>query len=338
MAVTSSNNLTFVRDAGSNRGVVRYEVYATTSGSSHNDYTITTTVNVDGQTASGSHTLPYNTTTTCFNGEFTISNASGKTITGSYSIPTGISAGTLTGSATLTIPSLITTPTVTCTTTKGLTTISASMTVTKNGGASIVERKIELFSDLACTNKLQTITGSSGTFSNLTPNTTYYVRANASNGTLRGYSNVISTTTYNYATITNAPNLIHGNPLTITYSNPSGSSLQIALLRTDGTTALASYRNCSGTSYTFNFTDNELDTIYQQYGNSNSFSARVYLKTANTYTVYSTISITLTGNQKTIRIKNSNSWKRGKLFFNVNGEWKKAVIWANVNGTWKRGI
>lgn len=248
---------------------------------------------------------------------------------------------TTTGSATFTLPAIpnpVTTPTITCSTTKGLTSISASMTVTNNGGANIVDRYIDLFSDLACTNKLQTITGASGTFSNLTPNTTYYVRANASNGTLRGYSNVISTTTYNYATITNAPNLTHGNPLTITYSNPSGSSLQIALLRTDGSTALASYRNCSGTSYTFNFTDNELDTIYQQYGNNNSFSARVYLKTANTYNVYSTISITLTGNQKTIRIKNSNSWKRGKLFFNVNGEWKKAVIWTNVNGTWKRGI
>lgn len=283
--------------------------------------------------------MPQNTTTTCFSGEFTISNASGRTISGSYSIPTGISAGTLTGSASLTIPVLVTTPTMTASiTSRALTSISASMSITSTGGATIVDKYIDIFTDSACTNKVGTITGASGTFSGLTPNTTYYVRANASNGTYRGYSAVKTTSTYNWATITSAPNLTHGNSLTVTYSNPSSSALQIGLFKTDGTTALANYRTCTGATYTFSFTDTELDNIYKQYGNANSFTARVYLKTANTYVVYSGITVTLTGNQKTIHLKVSDNWKRGKTFVKVSGTWRNGVIWERINGTWRRGI
>lgn len=340
MAVTSSSSLWFVRDAGGNKAVVKYEVYATTSGSSYNNYDITTSVWVDGQSATGVHKLPSNTTTTCFSGEFTISNASGKYITASYSIPTGISAGTLTGSTSMTIPSLVTTPTMTTSVTaRGLNTISASMSITNNGGANIIDRYIELFTDSACTNKVGTISGAnSGTFSSLTPNTTYYVRANASNGSFRGYSSVVQTSTYNYATITSAPNLTHGNNLTVSYTNPSGSSLQIGLLKTDGSTVLASYRACTGSSYTFVFTDSELDNIYKQYGNNSTFSARVYLKTANTYSVYSGITITLTGNQKTMHEKVNGTWLRGKVYRKISGNWLNVVIWRKVSGTWRRGI
>lgn len=339
MAVTASNSLTYVRDAGGNKAVVRYQVFATTSGSSHNDYTITTTVTVDGQTATNQHTLPYNTTTTCYNGEFTVSNASGRTITGTYSIPTGISAGTLTGSATVTIPTLITTPTLTASvTSRGLTSLAASMTITNNGGASIVDRKIEIFTDSACTNKIGTITGASGTFTGLSPNTTYYIKANASNGTFRGYSSAISGTTYNYATITSAQNINHGGTLQVNYSNPSGSSLQIAIYKTDGTTAMAQYRNCTGTSYTFSFTDNELDNIYKQYGTGNVQNLRVYLKTAGTYINYTGVTITLTGNQKTIHEKVSTVWRRGKGWKNIAGTWKRWVVWEKISGTWRRAI
>ena len=212
------------------------------------------------------------------------------------------------------------------------------MSVTNNGGASITDRYIDLFSNSNCTTKVGTITGSSGTFSNLTPNTTYYVRANASNGTYRGYSTVVTTSTHNKATISNAPDINHGATLTITYSNPSSSAIQIGLFKTDGSTALAGYRNCSGTSYTFTFTDSELDTIYKAYGNNSTMSARVYLKTANSYTDYKTITITLKGNQKTIRENVSGAWKRGKIWIKVSGTWRQGVIWQNVSGTWRRGI
>lgn len=249
--------------------------------------------------------------------------------------------GTTTGSATFTLPAIpnpVTTPTVTCSATRGLNSIAASMTVTNNGGAAIVDNYIDLFSDSACTNKLKTITGTSGTFTGLTPNTTYYARANASNGTHRGYSSVVTVSTYNKATISTYPNIDHGNNLAITYANPSGAAMQIGLYKTDGTTAIAAYRTCTGTSYTFSFTDAELDAIYKLYGNNSSIQARVYLKTANTYYDYKTITITLKGNQKTMREKVNGTWKRGKVHIKVNGTWKKGVIWQKVNGTWKRGI
>lgn len=338
MAVTATSSLTYVRQSGTS-AVVSYVVTATTTGSSYNNYDITTEVWCDGQYSTHVHKLPYQTTTTCFSGEFTIANASGRTITASYSIPTGISAGTLTGSASTTIPVFIKTPTVTTSvSSRGLNSISATMTVTDNGGASIVDRYIDLFSNSSCTTKVGTITGASGTFTNLTPNTTYYVRANASNGTYRGYSSVVTTSTYNKAMISNAPNFNHGNTLTITYSNPSSSALQIGLFKTDGSTALASYRNCSGTSYTFTFTDAELDAIYKTYGNNSSINARVYLKTANTYTDYKQVTITLKGNQKTFRSKISGTWRRGKAFVKVSGTWRNGVVWTKVNGTWRRGI
>ena len=249
---------------------------------------------------------------------------------------------TTTGSATFTLPAIpnpVTTPTMTASvTSRALTSIGASMTITNTGGATIVDKYIEIFTNSACTNKVGTITGASGTFTGLTPNTTYYIRANASNGTYRGYSSVVTTSTYNWATITNAPNLTHGNNLTITYSNPSSSALQIGLFKTDGTTALANFRACTGATYTFSFTDTELDNIYKSYGNANSFNARVYLKTANAYSVYSTITITLKGNQKTMHEKVSGNWKRGKVFIKVSGTWRNGVIWERINGTWRRGI
>lgn len=337
MSVTASNSLTYVSgNASTNTAVVRYVVTATTTGSSHSEYTKTTTVNVDGQVSYGYTTLPYTSTVTAFSGEFTVGNASGRTITATYSLPTGLSSGTLTGSATVTIPVLIQTPTLTCSATPGLDTIGASLTVTNNGGASIVSQGIRLYSDSGCTTQVKAFTGTSGTFTGLTPNTTYYARAYANNGTFTGYSTVQTVTTYNKATISTASNFNHGDTLTVTYSNPSSSALAIGIYK--GDTPIASDRTCTGTSYTFTFTDTELDDLYKEYGNGNTQTVRVILKTANTYTDYKDLTVTLTGNQKTIRDKVSGEWKRGIAYIKVSGEWKKGVIWTKVNGTWKRGI
>ena len=273
-----------------------------------------------------------------------------KVASGSFSLGGGQSFGvnieahpysgsyTSSGSWTFTLDNKVVTPTVTCSASRGLNSIAASMSVTNNGGASIVDRYIDLFTNSACTNKVGTISGASGTFTGLTPNTTYYARANASNGTYRGYSSVVTVSTYDIARITSAPNIEHGNGLTVGYSNPSGASLQIGLFKTDGSTALAGYRACSGSSYTFSFTDAELDAMYRQYGNSNSFKARVYIKTAGSYLAYAEITITLKGNQKTARINISSSWRRGKSHINISGTWHKGVVWENINGTWHRCI
>jgi len=337
MAVSATSSLTYIRQEGTS-AVVKYEVFATTSGQSHNDNNITTTVNVDGQTATNVHKLPYSTTTTCFSGEFTVGNASGRTITASYSIPTGISAGTMTGSASTTIPSFIRVPTVTVSvTSRGLTTIGASMKVTDDGGHAIGDYYIELFQDAGHTTLVSRIAGTSGTFTGLSPNTTYYLMSNASNSYYRGYSSVVSATTQSKATITSASNIYHGDTLTVTYSNPSGESLKIGF-NTTGGTVICAERTCTGSSYTFTFTDAELDRLYKQYGNSSSVNAYVILRTANTYYDTNSVTVTLKGNQKTMRNKVSGAWNRGKVWTKVSGTWRQGVIWTNVSGTWRRGI
>ena len=181
------------------------------------------------------------------------------------------------------------------------------------------------------------------TITGLAPNTTYNIRTRirrADSG-LWTESGTISGKTKDIAKITKAPNINHGNSLKVEYTNPSGSSLEIGIWKTDGTTMLTGgYRSCSGSSYTFNFTDEELDRIYKLYGNNNQITVRAYLRTAGNanYLNYKDFTITLKGNQKTLKIKENNSYKRGKLWVKVSNEWKRAVIWTKVNGTWRRGI
>lgn len=229
------------------------------------------------------------------------------------------------------------TPTITCSVSRGLEEISASMSVTNNGGASIKDNYIDLFSDKTCTNIVATISGTSGTFKKLSPNTTYYARANASNGTYRGYSAVKNISTYDIAKITSAPNIEHGENLTIGYSNPSGATMEMGIFTIDGT-VLANYRECSMNNRTFIFTDEELDTIYKNYGTENSLKVRIYIKTAGKYTSYVEIMITLTGDQKTIWVEVDEEWCRAILFVEIDGEWYMAVIWTKVGDEWCRCI
>lgn len=89
---------------------------------------------------------------------------------------------------------------------------------------------------------------------------------------------------------------------------------------------------------TISFTDTQLDTIYRLYKSNNTLTATFILTTEGNYINSKTCTVTLNGNQKTVRRNVGNSWKRGKVYINVNGIWKKAVIWINISGIWKRGI
>lgn len=109
------------------------------------------------------------------------------------------------------------------------TTIAASMSVTNNGNAGIVDNYIDLFTDSGCTNKVGTISGTSGTFTGLNPNTTYYARANASNGTYRGYSGVPSKTTYKYPYLISASDFTIGNNVTLRIYNPLGRTVELQM-------------------------------------------------------------------------------------------------------------
>lgn len=179
------------------------------------------------------------------------------------------------------------------------TTIAASMSVTNNGNAGIVDNYIDLFTDSGCSNKVGTITGTSGTFTGLTANTTYYARANASNGTYRGYSSVSSTSTYNYPYVSavGTSELTIGNSQTLTLYNPLSRSVDIYMKKdsTSGTTLFSKTGATTSTSYTFTPT---ASTLYSSIPESSSGTA-VY------YCIYS--SKTISTKSGTYKVSGSNN-------------------------------
>lgn len=106
------------------------------------------------------------------------------------------------------------------------TTATASFSVANNGGQSITDNYIRCSATNFGT-VISTITGTSGTFSGLTPNTTYYARADASNGKYRGYSSVKS-----FTTTGNAP-----TATSLSVSNVSRTSASISINGTYDTNA-----------------------------------------------------------------------------------------------------
>ena len=93
------------------------------------------------------------------------------------------------------------------------------------------------------------------------------------------------------ATLLSAQNFSDGDNPIITYSNPAGTavtSLQAAIYNAAGDTALVGYREISktGTSYTFQLTDTERETLLAYCSANNSISVSFRLKTVignNTY-------------------------------------------------------
>lgn len=189
---------------------------------------------------------------------------------------------TSSGSGSWTLDNNVVTPTVTCSVTRGLNTVGASLSVTNNGNAGIVDRYIDIFTDSGCTNKVGVITGGSGTFTGLTPNTTYYVRANASNGTYRGYSSVQTVSTYEIAKLTEAPDVNIGSAHTIKWTNPSGATTSLKLCQTDGT-LVYNVGTVTGTSKSVTPT---AANIYPLTPNDNSIKLRYVITTTANGTSY----------------------------------------------------
>lgn len=104
------------------------------------------------------------------------------------------------------------------------------------------------------------------------------------------------------ATITAAPNFTDLDNPTITYSNPAGNSvttLQASIYMPDAVTGLAYYRDISktGTSYTFNLTEEERERLRTNCVNSKSTTVRFYVRTVlggNNYTSFLARTLTIT--------------------------------------------
>ena len=210
------------------------------------------------------------------------------------------------------------------------TTIAVSMSITNNGNAGIVDKYIDLFTDSGCTNKVGTINGTSGTFTGLTANKTYYARANAFNGTYRGYSGVLSTSTYQYPYVSavETSDLIIGNQQKLTLYNPLNRSVDIYMKKdnTSGTTLFSKTGATTGTSYSFTPT---ASTLYNSIPTSTSGSA-VY------YCVYS--SQTVSTKSGTYKVSGNNAQAPTFTNFNYKDTDSLASQLTGKNGVNNPGI
>jgi hypothetical protein len=66
---------------------------------------------------------------------------------------------------------------------------------------------------------------------------------------------------------------------TIKYKNPAGGTLAIGIYKVDGSTAIIPYATATGTSYKFNFTAAQRQTLQNSCKTANSMNVRVYLRT-----------------------------------------------------------
>lgn len=154
---------------------------------------------------------------------------------------------------TWTLDNNITTPSCSCSITSiSENSISASLTVTNSGNASITENTLEI-STSSNFSSVQTVNGTTATWKNLSLNTQYYVRARVKNaGNI--YSSYSTPTTqphtWNKPTIKSiaVANLIAGNSQTVTLNNSHNRSCTIKVLK--GSTVLYS-GTTSGTTLTF---------------------------------------------------------------------------------------
>lgn len=180
--------------------------------------------------------------------------------------------------------------------------------------------------------------GTSGTYtiSGLSPNTAYNIKTRVRRKATQTTYDIgpLSVTTYDIGKISSAANFNHGDNATVVTTNPSGSTISLAMKI--GNTQILTKTVTTGTN-TIAFTDAQLDSIYKLYGSGNTLTATFILTTAGSYTNSKTATITLTGNQKTGYIgKNGN--KRAKLYIGVNGSVKKAVLWIGTSNGRKRCI
>lgn len=180
------------------------------------------------------------------------------------------------------------------------------------------------------------------TIAGLYPNTTYNVkiRVKRADSQLWTESATKSITTKNISSVSSASSINFGDTARIVVNNPSGATKRLRIETLNPTTTIATRDNISN-DVTVTFSDAEWDNFYKKLGNNNSITIRYVIDTFGANTYYCSWvdrTLTLRGNQKTIKRNVSGTWKRGKVWINVSGTWKRAVIWVKINGTWRRSI
>lgn len=218
-------------DIASNSSQVRYLVQLTTTGASYNNNNITTTYYIDGVQYTNTHTLPKTKTTTIVDHTVTIyHNSDGtRSVGASFSCPTKISAGTVSGSTSAT-----------------LTTIPryANITTFNSWGLDETQIRVNWYADAACDWVQFSLNGggwtdTSGTtfdIGGLTPNSTYSIRIRVrrADSGLWTESGTIYASTYQYPYANSTPSFTIGQTLTIGLYNPLGRTVNVYLLLNDG--------------------------------------------------------------------------------------------------------
>lgn len=184
--------------------------------------------------------------------------------------------------------------------------------------------------------------GNTYVISNLNPATTYNIRtrikSNASG--LWTESGTQTVTTYDIAKITEANGLEIGNNYTVKYNNPASANIKIGILKTDGSTVIVPYRECNSTSYTFQFTQEEIEKLYKLCGTSNTYISRIYIETNQnnkTYTNYKEVEVTLTGNVNSITIQINDVIKKGRVWIGTSAGNKAGVFVVGTSNGNRRG-
>lgn len=297
MAVTS--NLTAYEVANSvnisaNTSKLYVKLTATTSGASYNDGSITSTVKINGTTYRPVHRLPLNTTTTILEKTLTIvHNSNGKkTVPITYSIPTQISAGTMTGSKDVVlsdIPRYGTSKQSLVSKTETSITMSWSsdstvdyMWYSKNNGSTWTGVNVT--------------DGKSGSYTidGLTPNTTYNIktRIRRKDSQLTTDSSKLAVATYSYPYCSDSPDFVLGEPLKLTMYNPLNREITVDVIGADDSVLATDIM--TGTTIEGYVTEKFISNCYASIPNSQSGAYKVRViygdnvnvrDTGNTYTL-----------------------------------------------------
>lgn len=213
------------------------------------------------------------------------------------------------GSATFTLPALIATPTLAWNSYSAgsETSINFSASVTSNGNASIVNNYVDVSTTSNMSNIVKTSSSLNGAVNGLSPNTTYYLRARASNGTYTGYSSVVSVTTWANPSVKSMSAWNVGSTTTIQFNNAHSRTLNwyIKAGSTSGTTLASG--TTTGTSVTIT---PDTRTCWSSITSGNSKTAYLYFTCANPNITSGSVTATYTlqkVNAGTMTVKHSNN-------------------------------